>query len=103
MSATIRGSILGEYRCNNATRHCRFLDCLWLNRACRGLCVVDTCDVEQRHAIKQMWQMRKQAKQQFEQQRQAQQDAERHYTERGSEGSVIDGEYKDLSDRNDKS
>ena len=58
---------------------------------------------KQRHAIKQMWQMRKQAKQQFEQQRQAQQEAERHYSERNSEGSVIDGEYKDLSDKNDKS
>ena len=56
---------------------------------------------KQRHAIKQMWQMRKQAKQQFEQQRQAQQEAERHYSERNSEGSVIDSEYKDLSDKND--
>lgn len=55
----------------------------------------------QRHTIKQVWRMRKQAKQHYqEQQRQQQNRRERTENTREDNGSVIDGEYEVKDDKN---
>lgn len=58
----------------------------------------------QRHTIKQVWRMRKQAKQHYQNQQRQQKKRQEHYenTQEDS-GSVIDGEYEVKEDQDKKS
>ncbi|NWO02721.1 MAG: hypothetical protein HLX52_07160 [Idiomarinaceae bacterium] len=58
----------------------------------------------QRHTIKQVWRMRKQAKQHYqEQQRQHQKQQEHYENNQQDRGSVIDGEYEIKDDQDKRS
>lgn len=57
----------------------------------------------QRHTIKQVWRMRKQARQHYqEQQRQHQKQQEHYENNKEDRGSVIDGEYEVKEDQDKK-